>query len=420
LKVRKVIFLVNEFPALTETFILNQIIFLLRSGIDVRIFSFYRGNFNSLHQQYLGFGFEERLTVLGELPKSSRARFFEVWRFFQKSKLPKDIGIFLRCINPRRFGLSGLKLTYFLYYSKMAELVSCDLVHAHFGQMGVFFAKLKSAGLFDNLPYIVSFHGYDLVPAEGVENRSRYSDMFQTASLFTINSKYTGRLLHDIAPAFKEKVRLMPESLDTRLFDGGDRQISEGNGRSYQLVFVGRLVDWKGPDNAVRIAQILVNEFGFKDFTLSVIGKGPMLSALGDMVVSLGLSDHVKILGPQSQQQIRSILMRADLFIYTGREQEKTGRAENQGLVLMEAQAMGLPVVAFDVGGIGEGIVDQKTGNLVKSGALHEFAKQVVELLGDYRRRSEMGKSARDFVSEKFDIEVLGKRLLELYEEVLT
>lgn len=419
MKVRKVAFLVNKFPALTETFILNQIVYLLRSGVDVRIFSLYRGDFIDLHQQYQDFDLQERLTVFGELPKRGKARLREVWRFFQTVKLSNGIGDFLKCINPIRFGTSGLKFTYFLYYAKMVELKTCDLVHAHFGQMGAFFSKLKSAGLLNETPYIVSFHGYDLVPSDRVENGVRYRDMFQTAWLLTINSKYTGRLLHDVAPTLTDKLRLLPESLDTRLFDGGDRKTKDGNGKNYQMVFVGRLVDWKGPDNAVRIAHILVKEFGFKDFTLSIIGKGPMLSSLREMVVSLGLFDHVKLLGPQSQQQVRSILSGADLFLYTGREQERTRRAENQGLVLMEAQAMGLPVVAFDVGGIGEGVVDQKTGVMVKSGDLYEFAKQVAELLTDYQRRNTMGKSAREFVSEKFDIEVLGKRLLELYQEVL-
>lgn len=413
-------FLVHEFPALTETFILNQIIYLIQSGVDVRIYSLYRGNFNKLHPQYEGFGLEDRLTVVGQVPKSVSGRVLETWRFFLANGIWKGMSPFLKCVNPLRFGSSGLKLTYFLHYLRMAELQSVELVHAHFGQMGAYLARFKSAGLFKNIPYIVSFHGYDLVPSNSVENRTRYKEMFQTAKRFTVNSWYTGRLLEDVEPSLAGKVKHLPESLDTQLFHKGTNRNTDTGNKAFRLVYVGRLVDWKGPDSAIRIAHILVRKLGFTDLELSIIGKGSMLSDLENLIFTMGMTDHVKLLGAQSQQQIRSMLSAADLFVYTGREQEGTRRAENQGLVLMEAQAMGLPVVAFDVGGVSEGILDQATGILVKAGDLQEFAKQVAFILDDSAKRIAMGEAARTFVAANFDIEILGKRLLETYEEVLT
>lgn len=418
MKIKKVAFLVNEFPTLTETFILNQIIFLIANGVDVRIYSLYRGNFENLHQQYHGYGLEERFTIVGELPRSWPLRLKEVWGNYKTSNFRHFFWSLFQCTNPFKFGISGLKFTYFLYYFRMSGLKSADLIHAHFGHMGCFFAKFKSIGLFENVPYLVSFHGFDLIPSLCNENRILYKEMFKTANLFTVNSLYTGQLLKDVEPLIEGKIELLPESLDTRLFERDSIHEFSKNDQKYELVFVGRLVDWKGPDTAIRIVQKLVKELEFKNLKLSIIGSGPMLTELEELVESLEMSSHIKLLGARSQIQIRSILAISDIFLYTGREEKETRRAENQGLVLMEAQAMGLPVIAFDVGGVREGILNNETGILIQKGDIKKFVLQTAQLLVESKRRYAMGIAAREYVAGKYDIEILGKKLVNIYDKM--
>ncbi|GAB3219678.1 hypothetical protein GCM10027454_09590 [Algoriphagus aestuariicola] len=178
-------------------------------------------------------------------------------------------------------------------------------------------------------------------------------------------------------------------------------------------------MDWKGPDTAVMVMRHIVKEIRFSNVRLTVIGKGPMDFQLKAMVQNLGLSEYVKLLGGQEQSVVRSVLASADLFVYTGREQKDTKRAENQGLVLMEAQAMGIPVVAFDVGGVGEGVKDGVTGYLLPPGSVHEFAYQIVNLLRNEERLKEMGHASKSYVKKNYDIDVLGERLLSLYKQVV-
>lgn len=420
MKPAKVAFLLNEFPTLTETFILNQIVFLIRRGVDVRIFAMYPGDFSRLHSQYRGFGLEEKLTVVGTLPSNWKDRFKEAWYFFKKHGFFKHVLAFFKTTNPFNFGFSSLKLTQFLFYCRLYETQSSTLVHAHFGEMGHFFSKFVNIGLLNRRPFLVSFHGYDLVPTESEVNRHRYQSLFKTGKVFTVNSNYTGRLLQCVGASIQSRVRLLPESLDTRLFEKKSSFLSAPNGKFFRLVFVGRLVEWKGPDTAISIVDKIIRDFGIADIELSIIGRGPMFSDLEKMVEEKGLADHVKLLGGQEQSKLKSILSEADLFIYTGRTHHVTQRAENQGLVLMEAQAMGLPVVAFDVGGVGEGVDDGVTGHLVPQGEIAEFAGKIVELLLDGERRAAMGEAARAFICDSYDIDVLGERLLEIYSEVLS
>lgn len=421
MKTQRVAVLLHEFPVLTETFILNQIVFLIQQGVDVQVFTLYPGDFDNLHEQFKGFGLKDRTKVIAVIPKDLKGRFNEILGFFKINGFRNGLKAFLKCINPFHFGLSGLKLSYFSYYTRLYGIRDFDLVHVHFGQMGAFYAKYVSSGLFCNVPYMVSFHGFDLIPSDQLKNRRFYSQMFRTARLVTVNSNYTRELLEKVNPNFINRIRLLPESLDTKLFQKQGRSTRRfKKDQTFKMVFLGRLVDWKGPDTALEIISRLVYDLGFQNVELSIIGKGSMQSKLEEIIQKKKLTEHVKLLGAQDQSNIKLILNDADLFIYTGREQEKTLRAENQGLVLMEAQAMGLPIVAFDAGGVGEGIKDQITGILVSSGEVELFAQKVKELLMDEERRIEMGQNGQYFIQTTYDIEILGKELLKLYEEALS
>lgn len=416
----KVAFLLNEFPALTETFILNQIIFLIDKGVNVHIFSLYPGDFTKLHKQYQGYGLDKKVTYITTIPQSPFSRFGEAFKFFQQ----KDFGLAfvaaIKCINPLKFGLSGFKLTYFLHYTRIWQIHHFDLVHAHFGIMGVFFANFVSEGLFKDIPFLVSFHGYDLVPNHKLDNKKKYKNLFSFGKIFTVNSQYTKGLLLNIDQNLDSRIRYLPMGINTRQFEKEILEKNEKQPDILKLVYIGRLVDWKGADQAIMILEKVIKEFGIQNIELTIIGKGPLYTVLEKMVIDGELEGHVRLMGAQDQSIIKSILAESDLFLYTGREDKKTGRAENQGLVLMEAQAMGLPVVAFAVGGITEGIIDQETGVLVPQGDFDGFAHSVVSLLLNKDKRIAMGKSARKFVKDKFDSNVLGHRLLEIYQEVLS
>jgi len=398
---------------------MNQIVFLLQQGIDVHIYSLYPGNFKNLHAQYKGYSLEEKVTYIANIPSSPAKRLKESFQFLKKEGFWNNIGRVMKAMNPIAFGLPALKLTYLLIYSRLKSIERYDLVHVHFGNMGAFYANFVAFGFFKHLPYLVSFHGYDLVPNQTEMNRVRYRKMLLSAKLFTVNSNYTRLLLDQVDSSPKQRVRLLPVGLDTSLFEPSRNFGADQQNIFFRLVYVGRLVEWKGADRAIDIIEKLVVEFGLKNIELTIIGKGPLQSKLEKTVEEKGLSENVKLLGEQDQSSIKSILSQADLFLYTGRKEPETDRAENQGLVLMEAQAMGVPVVAFEVGGISEGLIHGETGILVESEDIDAFAKSVLTLLLDESKRLSMGIAAREFIKKRFDQKVLGNQLLEIYQEVL-
>jgi colanic acid/amylovoran biosynthesis glycosyltransferase len=104
----------------------------------------------------------------------------------------------------------------------------------------------------------------------------------------------------------------------------------------------------------------------------------------------------------------------ADLFLFPGII-DKNGRCEAQGLVVQEAQAMKLPVIVSNVGGMKEGIVDNKTGFVVKENDINGFVEKLEFLINNSNKKEAMGEAARAFVVKNYDSTILGEQLLYLY-----
>ena len=96
---------------------------------------------------------------------------------------------------------------------------------------------------------------------------------------------------------------------------------------------------------------------------------------------------------------------------------DNSRRAETQGLVIQEAQAMELPVLISDVGGMKFGVIDGETGFVLKEKDLNAFVKKVELLIQDENLARAMGKKGREFVIQNYDSKVLGAKLEKLYFE---
>jgi len=88
---------------------------------------------------------------------------------------------------------------------------------------------------------------------------------------------------------------------------------------------------------------------------------------------------------------------------------------EGQGIVLLEAQASGKPVVAFDIGGVNEALRNKETGLMVKLGDSDALADALIKLINDKSLRESMGSSGRKFIVNNFTWDICAKKMLEVY-----
>ena len=130
------------------------------------------------------------------------------------------------------------------------------------------------------------------------------------------------------------------------------------------------------------------------------------------------LVNYIIFHGYLSQETIKKRFEQADLLIMPGRY-DSEGRAETQGLVIQEAQAMELPVVVSDVGGMKYGLLPGESGFVIQEGEITGFSQVIEPLIYKSKLKTSMGIKGRKYVVEHYEIQILANRLLTIYNNVL-
>jgi len=170
---------------------------------------------------------------------------------------------------------------------------------------------------------------------------------------------------------------------------------------------VGRLVPIKGVQWLLKAAPRVLAPFPQACFV--IIGDGPLLGELRQMTSKLGIGLRVVFLG--AREDVPECLAALDLFVLPSLN-------EGMGRVLLEAMAVGCPVVATRVGGIPDIVADGTTGLLVPPRDERALAEAILTLLRDRSRRAAYGEAARRHVDGRFDVETMVRRVERLYDEV--
>jgi len=171
---------------------------------------------------------------------------------------------------------------------------------------------------------------------------------------------------------------------------------------------VARLHPSKGVDDLVRAAARVLARV--PDARFVVVGDGKQRAALDRLAGKLGVAERVLFLG--ERRDVPFLLAGLDLFVLSSRE-------EGMGIVLLEAMASGVPVVATAAGGIVEVVENTVSGLLVPPGDVDRLAESIISMLNDRALADRMAKNGRRRVAEMFSIETTVERTEKLYEELL-
>ena len=410
----KVTYLTGHFPAVSQTFILNQITDMIKRGYDIEIYSWHRGDMSLAHPAVNEYQLLSKTTFCHESPKSTIPKLWESFKRIISSVT--SLRFFFQLLSIRKFGWQHfmpfgryIRGTDFLDYMKKRNP---DILHIHFGGNAIIPICAKKIGQFYHTKVVVTFHGYDL------NNISvgTYREVFDDVDVFTVNSNYSYRELLALGGPSDKIVRL-PVGFDCAVYSPSGRPKPSTKTGVIRLLFVGRLVENKGILNALDIILELKKVFS-GHIVFDVIGDGELRQKAEKYVVDLDISSEVFFYGALPQDRVISLMDRADIFLFPGIT-TSDGRQETQGLVVQEAQAMRLPVVVSDVGGVSEGVIDARSGYVLPEGDLDAIVLKLKMLAEDASLRSVMGKCGREYVVNKFTSERLGDVLEKIYEDLV-
>ena len=389
-------FFVTTFPCLSETFISNQIISLQDNGHIVHVFSQEKTSDKKIHKVVEDADLFRNTFCLQHIPKYRLVKIvnllYKLVRYFTIDKVIMVYNFSFK--NKGR--CSVYELTHFL------DKPDYDAVHAHFGQNGNYVQQLRINGLFNNAKFVTTFHGYDMM-----FEPSFYKQLFDSDVAITVNSEFSkNQILNLNCPL--HKVHVLPVGLNTNYFTR-----EKTNSKIFNLLFIGRLIEIKGPDIFLEICKELVdrNKIFFKAI---IVGDGVLKNQLEMKIDSLRLNSVIELVGSKTQEEIKGYMQKADVFILPGITHN--GRSETQGLVIQEAQSMQIPTIISDAGGMAEGILDGITGFVVKQNSIEQFVEKVELLACENVVRKRMGFVAKKFVKEKYEIDKLTNQLLAIYE----
>ena len=406
----KVAYILLYFPRLTETFVAEEIQAIRSLGIDVHIISLLGagpGPTQPLTQQLLPYTWYAP-DLLD--PALWRAQY----HFLRKS--PRlyfsMLSNLLRQPFPRQpLALLTKRLVIFLKSVAVAHYLEgseTQLLHAHFAWLSGGSAWISARLL--GLPYTVTVHAFDIYSSKNDLLRL----VSRQASQVVAISDYNRSQVAAMCNLPDEALSLIHCGVNLADLRGQTQdQLERPVGTPLRILSVGSLVSKKGHNYLIDACNLL-KERGL-EFNCTIIGGGPAESALHQQIEAFGLQDQVELLGARSHPEIINSYHQHDLFVLAS-VVSPSGDRDGIPVVLMEAGAMGLPLVSTRVSGIPELVRHGQTGLLVPPGDPNALAEAILSLAANPKMRTQLGNNARTLVEAEFSIESSADRLAVLFQ----
>ncbi len=404
---------VGCFPAISETFIVNQIVSLINKGHQVSIYALNKGDKNIVHSVSIEYDLLDKVSYQLKRDDNYAIRIIQFLIWVLKHFFHIKWSYFFKSINFFKYSKRALSLDIFFksqYF--LLKQNDFDVIHVHFGIFASSIVQLKEIGFMKQTKLVVSFHGFDINPSEIDYYKKRYKPLFKQSNCITVNTIYTKKLLEKVNTNIN-KLSVLPVGLDTNLFRKSNDY--KRTNRVFKIVYCGRLLPFKGSLLLPKIITEL-NRRGYVNVELIIIGNGGLKEDLKNEIIKRKLQDSIFMVGAIKQNEIIKIFEKSNVFLLPGIYNVKDGRAENQGLVIQEAQAMELPVVVSDVGGMKYGLIENNTGFVVKENDIKGFADKIEFLINNPEKAIQMGIEGRKFVVKNYDSNVLVDKLISIYK----
>jgi colanic acid/amylovoran biosynthesis glycosyltransferase len=400
----RIAYVLKMYPRFSETFILNEVLELERQGVDLHIFSLRKPDDGRFHADLSRV--RAAVTYAPESTLFSRAAFTQSHREVFRWDRIRYVRVLSGVLRKHR--ASALK--HFLKAGYIAPWIRREGIthtHAHFATSATSVALYLRQLL--GTSYSFTAHAKDIY-INGVVTGNLARKLSSARFAVTV-SDYNRRYLSALPGAD----RLV------RIYNGLDLGQFSPNGTVRAdpplVLAVGRLIEKKGFGDLIRACAVLRGEG--HTFRCRIVGKGPLESELRHQVRDLRLEGWVELAGPMSRDALLELYPLAAVVAapcVVGSD----GNRDGLPTVLIEAMALGVPVVSTDVTGIPELVEHDRTGIIVPQHAPEELAGAIGQLLADSTRARRLAQAGREKVEQEFDLGTNVAQLRGLFEASAT
>lgn len=404
----KIAFLVNEFPSVSQTFVLSQITGLIDRGHEVDIFAEEERRDLSIHEDVKKYHLLERTSYPLTIPHSKLVRVLRGVRYGARV-LTKNPFSVIRSLNVLTYGMNAASLTLLYQMMPFLQKGAYDIIHCQFGMLGPKGLLIKRIAS-PTAKLVTSFRGYD-ASKYLTDRPGFYDELFREGDLFLpVSQSLKERLIKEGCD--DRKIVVFHSGIDCEKFPYAKREV--GKGEPTTVVTIGRLVEKKGIEYAIKAMAQLVGSG--RNVQYLVIGDGELRGKLESLMKELRLTSHVQLLGWKNHDEVVRLLQHAHILVAPS---VTAGNGDQEGIpnVLKEAMALGLPVLSTMHSGIPELVEDGVSGYLVKERDVDALADRLSYLIDHPEIWSTMGRAGRERIQKHYDIKILNNRLVEVYRQ---
>ncbi|WP_081985490.1 glycosyltransferase [Natrinema salifodinae] len=377
-----ILYYLDEYPKLSESFILNEIAELDARGHNVAVFALNNPEENITHSEVKNLQIE---TYYAKKPSYSnitdvadpRIRNLGLREFVRNEVKPKHAAYHLH------LALQCVDFVNALPYE-------IDIIHGHFAthtKLGGRYA----ANYFD-LPFTVTAHAYEIFLHD---QRDTAKQVLTAVDQIVVPSEYNKKFLKEIL-GVDNLFNVVYATTDVDNFTPTDDECPK------RLLTIARLVEKKGYEYSLQAVSRLVDEY--PDIEYHIIGEGPLKDDLIELTTELGISENIQFLGHVTDDRLHQELNEASIFVLPCAI-AKNGDRDVIPVALKEAMAMETPCISTPISGISEMIKDNENGILVPDRDSEELAQAMATLFETPEQRRRLGTAGRETIARKFDIE---------------
>jgi colanic acid/amylovoran biosynthesis glycosyltransferase len=407
---KKIGYLLFYFPIRNMTYILNEVTDLIDLEQDVELLSFDKPPHATPHKDFSRYrlGEKVRYKPLERRPDGTPLTTRDLIAMAGKSFFGRGNMSFSQKVNLLRACYDrqvGKSLSLARFYACMEAIrfireLDIDVLYIHLGNNASYFLPITQVV---SIPIATFFHGMDFTAF--VKSGGEYSELFEKGSLFFVGSKYAKDALIELGCP-SHKLHILGIGVDSSKINYTKRTLSD----KVNVLSVGRFSEKKGFEYSIRaIAQVRETH---NNITYNIIGDGTLRPRLEQLVRELQLDDTVNFLGFLAHDQVIDTMQRNDIFLAPS-VTAQSGDTESLGVVLLEAQLTGMPVLATSHNGFPEAIDVNRSGFLVPERDIQSLAEKLTHLIDNPEKWEAMGRNGRDYVVARYEQREIRTALIE-------
>lgn len=289
-------------------------------------------------------------------------------------------------------------------WAQALDAQQADVIHAHFGKGGYYCTPISKKL---DLPMVTTFHGSDITQKDKFSYSSKHRNItfVQSTKIIAVSQFIKSKLIARGCP--ESKIIQHYIGIDNQFFVPAKQKFAQPT-----ILFVGRLIEQKGCQYLLQAMRTINQQL--PDAQLIIAGYGHYQEKLQALASDL---KNVTFVGAQNREQVKNLMAQAWVTCLPSIIMAR-GNEEGMPTVCVESQAVGTPIVAFDTGGVSEGVIDLKTGLLSEQKNVGQLAENLLTVLQSSSVREQMSHAGIAHVDQHFNIRRQCQKLEDIYQDL--